>query len=388
MSICILKGFNTEAIDSTLYPSIKQCYLEFIDALVEKGFLRETIKIKFDDENRQIHFDYYPDEIDALMIYVDFEDKLQCNVTQSSFSEGWPGARYSLWHNKTETDYLLEIKSLCALYSELSEQRNCLPAKWYFSQQNHAYLSPPERKTAVKNALVELRENNISQQGIFLNEIHHHAFPKKFLAENLEYFKSLGIKTLFFEFLLYERHQQLLDQYFVSDTDELPPELAAYLNAKDLASNCGFSGYTDIVKSARKAGIRIVALDSYPSILSVTGSFKRALENDSTVRLKSFNGYAAEIIKKECHDEPYLVFLGFEHGYSHGNSRYKNIRSVVELLPDTCSIFLTDSPVSYGNCYPPFFSGVKPVVFRYSSIDSEAGADIVESSWRGMSSRL
>lgn len=388
MSTCVLKGSNTESIDLDHYPSIKQCYQELIEALVEKGFLRETIKIRFDDEQRQIHFGYHPDEIDTLVAYVNFENKLQETYTRGPFSEGWAGDRYHLWHNKAIADYLVEIKELCELHTHLSKQRELPYAKWRFSQQSHPYLSVSERKTAVKKALFEIRKENAKHQGIFLNEIHHHQFPKKFLEANLDYFKELGVKTLFFEFLLYDRHQALLDTYFANESEELPPELAAYLSYKDRVSGCEFSGYTDIVKAAKRAGIRVVALDSYPSILSFDEGIKRKFfGNDPTVRLASFNGNAAEIIANESQDEPYLVFLGFDHGYTQRHSKYKGIKSVAELLPNTCSIFLSDSPINYGLNHPPFFSDVKPVVFEYSK-NSEAGADIVESRWRNTSCRL
>ncbi|KTD03510.1 hypothetical protein [Fluoribacter gormanii] len=81
MSICILKGINSESIDEINYPIIKQCYQELIDALVKKGFSRESIKIYFDNEKRQIHFDYYPDELEVLITYTDFDEKLQLHLT-------------------------------------------------------------------------------------------------------------------------------------------------------------------------------------------------------------------------------------------------------------------------------------------------------------------
>ncbi|QMT60065.1 hypothetical protein [Legionella sp. PC997] len=381
MSICILKGINSESIEEINYPIIKQCYQQLIDALVKKGFPREHIKISFDDEQRQIFFDYYPDELEVLITYTDFDEKLQLHLTEKPFASTWESNRYRLWHNKPVDEYISEIKSLCQLSINLAQKTNYSHSGWSFSQASHSYFSVPQRKEALKKSFEELKNNKTLPNGIFLGEIHHHKFPKKFLIGNLEYFKQLGIKTLFFEFLFYDRHQQLLDAYFHSTSDELPPELAAYLYFKDLASGCGFSGYTDIVKAAKKAGIRIVALDSYPAILSCIKSFQmKYLDGDEQFRIHSFNGNAAKIIEKENNKEPYLAFLGFDHSYIGENSRYKNIKSVAELLPNTCSVFLTDGQVSYKNFYAPFFSYDKPLIFNYSK-QHEAGANIIESSW-------
>lgn len=388
MSICILKGVNNESIDEIDYPIIKQCYQELIVALVIKGFPLEHIKIYFDDEKRQIHFDYHLDELDVLIAYTNFDNKLQLHLTQQPFSSSWEGNHYVLWHHKSAEEYVSEIKSLCQLSVDLSQQKNYPHNCWSFSQASHSYLSVPQRKEALKKSFNELKNKNATSLGIYLCEIHHHKFPKKFLAENLEYFKQLGVKTLFFEFLLYDRHQKLLDEYFNSPHEELPTELAAYLHCKDLASDCGFSGYTAIVKAAKKAGIRVVALDSYPAILSYLKSFQsKYLDGDEQFRIRSFNGFAAKIIENESHGEPYLAFLGFDHGYISENSRYKNIKSVAQLLPNTCSVFLTDNPITYRNSYAPFFSHDKPLMFNYSRYH-EAGANIVESNWNVVDCKL
>lgn len=379
MSICVLKGVTSESIEINDYPFVKYCYQQLINALVDKGFTPTDIKIHFDDEKRQICFDYYPDDLEVLINYVQFEDKLQLHLTQKPFGSEWSGHRYLLWHNKSAVQYVSEIKLLCQLSNNLARQT--ITPIWKFSLASHAYLSVPQRKEALKTIFSELLTATSTPQGIFFGEIHHHKFPKKFLEDNLEYFKQLGIKTLFFEFLFYDRHQKLLDEYFHSTNDYLPPELAAYLSFKDESSGCGFAGYTNIVKAAKKAGIRIVALDSYPAILSCIQHFKiKYLHGDEHIRINSFNGYAAEIIARESHGEPYLAFVGFDHSYIHRNSRYQNIKSIAELLPNTCSVFLTDNQISYRNFYAPFFSNGQPLLFNYSRHD-EAGANIVESSW-------
>ncbi|VEG91622.1 hypothetical protein [Legionella spiritensis] len=384
MSICILKGKDTESIDSEDYPGIKACYENLVTALIDKGFPRESIRIYFDDENRQIHFDYHMDEIDALVMYAGFENKLQSSYTRYPFSEAWQGHRYEFWHYRSLEHYIADINGLCEKFAVLSERRVYPRSIWTFKDKDHAFLSGAERKGAIKNALQELRKQCPVRQGIFVNEIHHHQFPKKFLIENLDYFKQLGIQTLFFEFLLYDRHQSLLNAYFNSESDELPAELACYLHYKDVVSGCCFSGYTEIVKAAKKAGIRVVALDSYASLLSTESKIKRNyFDNEESVRLRSFNGLAAEIIEKEHDDKPYLVFLGLDHGYVNGHSRFRTTKSVAELLPHTCSVFFSDKLLSIEGSYShysPFFSDGKTPVVNYSR-DKSAGVDIVESSW-------
>ena len=382
MSICILECIHAGSIAEKHYSDIKNKYLQFIEALIEKGFPRESVKITFDDENRKIHFGYYPDELEALVLYVDFETKLLRDRTTYPFASEPPECHYyRIKHHKTIGDYINEINALCNHYESLSSTENYLKPTRFFKQERNSSNQINDRKAVLKSLFEEVTLEKSNDFGLFFNEIHHHKFPKKFLTANFNYFKKLGFKTLFFEFLLYERHQTLLDEYFKSDSDELPIELAYYLQYQERGASRGLlgslGGYTNIVKSAKKAGIRIVALDSYASLLSI-GLTPHA-------RIKSFNSYAQKIIRKEYGGNPYLVFLGLYHGYAKG---YYGIKSVAEFVPSSCSVFLKDqsgSPNIESETYFPFFSKSQPVKVNGRNVEDgtnwELEVDIAEVDW-------
>lgn len=388
MSICILECIYTGSIAEEHYSEIKNKYLEFIQALIEKGFLKESIKITFDDENRQIHFGYYPDELDALILYVDFETKLLRDRTTTPFTLSAECHYYRIKHYKTTANYTNEINTLCYQYETLSCTENYLKPTRFFKQERNSSYQINDRKIVLKSLFEEIKNEGNNKLGLFFNEIHHHNFPKIFLTANFNYFKQLGFKTLFFEFLLYERHQTLLDEYFNNANEELPIELAYYLKYQERGAKCNSLGYTNIVKSAKKAGIRIVALDSYASLLS-RGVVKSTVPH---ARIKSFNSYAQGIIKKEYGENPYLVFLGLYHGYIKG---YYGIKSVAELLPSSCSVFLKDlsgNPTIQSETHCPFFSKSQPVKVIGQNIeehtDWELEVDIAEVDWKTDDYRL
>ncbi len=392
MSICILECIHTGSIAKEHYSEIKSKYLNFIEALTEKGFLKGSIKITFEDENQQIHFGYCPDELDALVLYVDFQAKLLRDRTTTAFaSESATCDYYRIKHYKTKADYVNEINALCHQYETLSHTKNYLKPPRFFNQEKNSSYQVNDRKAILKSLFEQVINEKNNELGLFFNEIHHHNFPKIFLTANFNYFKKLGFKTLFFEFLLYERHQTLLDEYFNSDNEELPIELAYYLKYQENNARCHPLGYTNIVKAAKKAGIRIVALDSYASLLSC-GVIESKIPH---ARIKSFNFYASEIIKKENKENPYLVFLGLHHGYIKG---YHDIKSVAGLASSSCSIFLKDlsgSPTIQSETYCPFFSKSQPVKINGQDIkehkermDWELEVDIAEVDWKTDDYRL
>ncbi len=352
MAICTLKGVGSESINEIYYQEIKSIFQKLISLLVARGFSPESIQIYFEDEKRQIHFGYYPDEIEALFEYAEYDSIDFRRFTLFNFSEPnntCTTYRYYLSHYKTKSQYAEEIRALCFEYEAVLKRNHISKLSWsFFNQSKNSILEADQKKSCLRSVFERIARGSDSQYGIFINEIHHHAFPKKFLIANLDYFKTLGIKTLFFEFLFYERHQVLLDAYFDSETEDLPFELVFYLKAKDKWSNCIGASYIDIIKAAKRAGIRVVALDSYASLLSASD----LKSNNSHLRLKSFNGRAANIIQIESNGNPYLVFLGLDHGYTQGFSG--KVKSVTELV--SCSyahsIFLydrnfNDIPVQY-----------------------------------------
>jgi hypothetical protein len=230
----------------------------------------------------------------------------------------------------------------------------------------------------LREALKSVTRNQ-GVKSFFLTEIHHHKYPKQFLAKNLLFFReALGVETLFFEFLSYDRHQRLLDAYFESPADKLPSELYAYLKEKDAISENRCNGYVEIVKAAKRAGIRIVALDSYESLLSF-GELSNLVDKDS--RVKTFNYNAFEVIKQESHGKGFLVYTGLAHAYATQYSLYPAVKSIAQLWPSACVIHLSDDDVKFTNCRffdcktPPFFNPNGKELFESNS--KLFGADIV-----------
>ena len=131
-------------------------------------------------------------------------------------------------------------------------------------QQNKLKLLDKSIKTVIKNGSVEG-----FPPGIVINEYHSHKFPKEFLIANFQYFKSLGIETLFFEFGN-DENQHLFDQSLDSNGT--------------VAINSGLINGDDETKAvaaaANQAGIRIVVLDCKKAREGSPEYFRRATKED------------------------------------------------------------------------------------------------------------
>ncbi|WED41962.1 hypothetical protein [Legionella cardiaca] len=146
--------------------------------------------------------------------------------------------------------------------------------------------------------------------GIFINEHHQHKFPKEFLIANFQYFKRIGIETLFFEFGN-DDDQNIFDR--------------ALNNKGVVAINSGIINGCDDTKAvattAIQAGIRVVLLDCLKAREGSPEYFRRPTQEDWDEYYKKrdliFNENARRIFNKEHKSKPYLFYSGLAHGNNH-----------------------------------------------------------------------
>jgi hypothetical protein len=157
--------------------------------------------------------------------------------------------------------------------------------------------------------------------GFCLGEDHTHFNPKKFLIDHLSEMKRMGVTTLFIEGFEYDTVQSFLDEYLHLPTDEVPLPL---ILAHD--GWCPFPLYIEVICAAKKAGVRIVAIDT-----TMITKFS-ALEE----RVSKMNYVAKKIIDHEKGSGKYVALMGAAHG-----SRYNaGVPGVAELLQ--CPLILIE----------------------------------------------
>lgn len=147
-------------------------------------------------------------------------------------------------------------------------------------------------------------------QGLCIGEAHDHVSPKKFLIDNMETLRDLGVKTIFYEGLLYDEHQSLLDLYFDTPDAEIPILLQTLL--EDRSDQYGFQRpYThlDLLRKAKQCGIRIVGINTSVS----TEACGEKQENPFWSRLWAMNFQAPQIIEREKGDGLYIALMGQAH---------------------------------------------------------------------------
>lgn len=161
--------------------------------------------------------------------------------------------------------------------------------------------TPPEQLTTQQLISDVFKEH----EGCFIGEDHSHISPKKFLINHIQQLKQEGVRTLFLEHIPSETMQSELDYYFNSPDIEMPPNLAFYLDHQDKGQLVADPqwGFKALVKEAKLAGIRVVAIDTEASYDILSG------QN----RFKAMNYQAYQIIEKEKQNGKYIALVGSAH---------------------------------------------------------------------------
>jgi hypothetical protein len=146
--------------------------------------------------------------------------------------------------------------------------------------------------------------------GIIINEHHSHRFPKEFLIANFQYFKSIGIETLFFEFAN-DNNQHLFDQSLDSNG-------AVTINSRLIN---GDEDTRAVATAAIHAGIRVVALDCKKAREGSPEYFRHPTQKDWDEyyerRDSLFDANTRRIFLNEHQSKPYLFYSGLAHGNNH-----------------------------------------------------------------------
>lgn len=166
------------------------------------------------------------------------------------------------------------------------------------AQKAFADYTPPPRADFADLATATTEEAFIEElckkiRGLFIGEVHSHTYSKQFLIKYMKLLKQKGVKTLYLEHLLTDLHQAELDLFNLTST--MPENLKRYLKQLDARQMPRYKGrdtYTNVVKAANKAGIRVRALDCTASY-HVKGMY---MDN---ARMNLFNYFANEVIKAD-----------------------------------------------------------------------------------------
>jgi hypothetical protein len=148
--------------------------------------------------------------------------------------------------------------------------------------------------------------------GLIIGECHSDLCSKKFLIEYMKEMKEQSVKTIFFEHLFYDTMQEDLDNYFKNADLKMPKRLEIYLDGLDKGNGINHLkwNFKEIIKAAKEAGIRIVAIDTEASYMC-GNSFRDGASGPD--RMYGLNYQALQIIQKEKGKDKYIVFVGSAH---------------------------------------------------------------------------
>ena len=188
--------------------------------------------------------------------------------------------------------------------------------------------------SAILSHLLSLR------QGLVVGEVHSERFVKNFLHSQFAFMKGEGVTTFFLEHTPYNTLQPHLNEYFSRDNPEdVPQELISYFDEiAKLTCSSGFKvGFLELIKEAKRHGIRTVALDTSTTLdaicdvdnpelfarppVSLDGFDEESFVANFAVqsnemfntRIKTMNACALTIIKKERGSGKYVCLVGMGH---------------------------------------------------------------------------
>ncbi|SDZ55153.1 membrane-targeted effector domain-containing toxin [Pseudomonas salomonii] len=202
-----------------------------------------------------------------------------------------------------------------------------------------ATYTPPARSSFVELAAATNEETFIKQVyklklGLIIAEAHADRSSKRFLINYMKLLKEQGVKTLYLEHLLTDLHQLELEAFY--STLKMPDNLKRYLRAQDLGHMPhGYSGsdtYTNVVKAANKAGIRVRALDC-------TASYHVKGLRDLSARENLFSYFANEVIKADQAAQgphKWVALMGTAHA-----DMYQGVPGIAQ-LQDAVSLTVRD----------------------------------------------
>jgi hypothetical protein len=104
---------------------------------------------------------------------------------------------------------------------------------------------------------------------VVLGEYHTDTASKEALIDNMDLLRDNGV-VIALENTLFEHHYEPLRQYLLAGVDEMPLQLAAFLNTVDRAQNLQNShgGFSALVRAAKRARVQIVPTDTQTSFLT------------------------------------------------------------------------------------------------------------------------
>lgn len=205
------------------------------------------VKCTFNDQKCSFTFYHSPEEIKAIVCKYSLVD-ISDNVSLGSDSLTMNG----------QTFFQLGSKQPKTKDSLIEDSRRFFKTR----KIQNIEIEQKDQSQDPKKMFETLLQKN---EGICIGEMHHDEAPKKVLIENMSTLKNQGVTTLYLEHLHYNTTtQKLLDKYMKSKKEEMPGYLKELLASMD----CGFDLYgkdgsfTSLVIAAKKAGIRIVAIDT------------------------------------------------------------------------------------------------------------------------------
>ena len=158
---------------------------------------------------------------------------------------------------------------------------------------------PTTRILTIEELAVEILKNS---KGAVIGELHDSISSKTFLVSQMKTLVDQGVEVLFMEGL-YEAHQADLDYYFLKSThpDDLPLSIEYAFTIYHESSNPkNAESGKKILRAAKEAGVRVVAIDSRLSTLG-------------NARVATMNLFAKGVIEREMPIGKYLIWCGGAH---------------------------------------------------------------------------
>lgn len=258
-----------------------------------------NLRFEFDDEKKSFYFENYGEEIVPLSDNFD-------HLSDFFYSAGY---KHIFTHDNPFSNALSQKGFYYSAGPLVETNQLLVKADAFFKEVED---KRPVVIPGTSEDLIDHLFNQCHSSGLIVGEQHEHSSPKKFIIDNLDRLKQVGVTTLFIEHLFHETMQPLLE------ATKAPPLLDSYLKHLDREAGLkqGQPGFHQLVTAAKAAGIRVVAIDNrdaYKANISNSGIGAMVDEARNGDRYKTMNYVACSIIEKEKGNGKFIALVGNAH---------------------------------------------------------------------------
>jgi hypothetical protein len=219
--------------------------------------------------------------------------------------------------------------------NKLKDSFKCISLQSFNRTDSHdrliVYITDPVGPKEVKIGQIYEKSKiaclpDLLKKNLCFGEFHEEHYSKKIIQQNMAFFAKNGYKFLFLEHIFYDTFiQDQIDEYFDSDTLELPTLFSDWLGKIHPKGQTQDFSFSNLIKTAKENGIRVVGIDNEYCYLKY--------RYDGEARSEHLHGFVERIITSIAGGQKWICLMGNYH-----ISNIYGMPGISQILPNCAAI--------------------------------------------------